>query len=72
MLFLFFYLLCFRLGLVLRNIGFLFFWFGLVRFGNLGWGFAKKALTRTVQVFRSRKFHITSRSSTAPSVLDSF
>ena len=25
MLFLFFYLLCFRLGLVLRNIGFLFF-----------------------------------------------
>jgi hypothetical protein len=32
MLFLFFYLRCFRLGLVLRNIGFLFFLgFGLLR-----------------------------------------
>jgi hypothetical protein len=31
----------------------------------LGWGFAKKALTRAVQVFRRRKFHITSRSSTS-------
>jgi hypothetical protein len=28
-------------------------------------GFAKKALTRSVQVFRSGKFHITSRSSTS-------
>jgi hypothetical protein len=31
----------------------------------LGCGFARKALMRTVQVIRSRKFHITSRSSTS-------
>jgi hypothetical protein len=65
MLFLFFYLLCFRLGLVLRNIGFLFF---LVWFASETWvgALLEKALLRTAHVFRKVKFHITRRCSTVP------
>ena len=49
MLFLFFYLRCFRLGLVLRNIGFLFFW---VRLASETWvGALLEKLYRALLIF---------------------
>ena len=49
-----------------------FYFFGLSCFGNLGWGFAGKAFFCSVQVSSKIQNHVTNRSSTAPSALDSF
>jgi hypothetical protein len=49
-----------------------FFFFGLSCFGNLGWGSAGNAFFGSVQVSSKMQYHVTSRSSTATSWLDSF